>query len=77
MMTAQQVCDVIAAGTQPGMTPNDMADFIQGRFANVDADIVEAGVRLASIEFRRQAERQLAEADELARFKRNRRLRVV
>lgn len=77
MMTAEQVCDVIVADTQPGMTAEQLANFVEQRFADVDPDTIEDGMRLASLEFRRQAERQSAEADALDHFKRRRRLRVV
>ena len=77
MMTVEQVRDVIVADTQPGMTTQQLADFVEQRFADVDPDNIGDGMQLASLEFQRQAEQQLAEATALERFKRHRRLRLV
>jgi hypothetical protein len=76
-MTAEQIRDVIFAETQPGMTPQQIADFVEARFAGVHLDAVESGIRLALNELRRQAEQQLGESDALERFKRQRRLRAI
>ena len=34
MMTAEQVCDVIVADTQPGMTAEQLANFVEQRFSS-------------------------------------------
>ena len=77
MMTAEQVRDVILAETKPPMPAWQLNEFVEQRFADLDPDIVDYGIRLACLELQRQAEQQMAEADELQRFKRNRWLRVV